>query len=84
VATGDSAPFQVTLASPAPANGVFITLTSSDPSKVTVGPTNVFISQGATTALSAPKVNGISNGSAIITASASGLPPASAQVQVSP
>jgi uncharacterized protein YkwD len=84
VATGQSALFQVMLATPAPANGVFITLTSSDPSKVTVGPANIFIPEGKTTAASAPKVNGISIGSGIITASASGLTAASQPVQVSP
>ena len=83
VALGQSAPFPVSLATPAPADGVFISLASSDPSKVTVGPANIFIPQGATTAASAPKVNGISIGSGIITASATGLTAAS-QVQVSP
>jgi hypothetical protein len=38
VAPGESTPFQVTLATPAPADGVFIALTSSDPSKATITP----------------------------------------------
>src|SRR5205807_837189 len=53
-----------------------------DPSKVTARPENIFIPQGSTTPNRAPMVNGIANGSAIITASASGLAPASGQVQV--
>ena len=81
-APGDSVGFQVTLAGAAPWGGVFITLTSSDPSRATITPTNIFIPQNATTAASAPKLSGISIGSAIITASASGLAPASQQVQI--
>jgi trimeric autotransporter adhesin len=80
VAPGQSAPFPVSLATPAPADGVFITLTSSDPSSVTVAPTNIFIPQGATSISRAATVSGVNAGSAIITASASGFPLASVQV----
>ncbi len=82
VAPGQWTPFQVTLASAAPPGGVFISLSSSDPATATVSPANIFSSQGYTTAASAPKVSGIGAGSAIITATAAGLPPASGQVQV--
>jgi trimeric autotransporter adhesin len=82
VAPGDSAPFPVTLVKAAPAGGVFITLTSSDPSKVTVTPANVFIPQGAFIPNAPPKVNGIAAGSAIVTASAAGLSSASGLVTV--
>lgn len=78
---GDTVPFPVTLTKAAPAGGVFISLTSSDPSKVTVSPANVFIPQGSFVS-NQPKINGIANGSAVITASASGLAPASQLVQV--
>src|ERR1700736_5716147 len=77
---GQSAPFPVLLATPAAADGVFITLTSSDPSSVTVAPANIFIPQGATSISRAATVSGVNAGSAIITASASGFPPASVQV----
>jgi Right handed beta helix region len=72
----------MTLATAAPSDGVFISLTSSDPLKVTVEPENIFIPQGATAPGRAPTVNGISIGSAIITAWAIGLAPASGKVQV--
>src|SRR6202022_5073185 len=82
VAPGQSAPFPVLLATPAAADGVFITLTSSDPSSVTVAPANIFIPQGATSISRAATVSGVNAGSAIITASASGATPATVLVQV--
>jgi trimeric autotransporter adhesin len=78
---GDTASFPVTLSAPAGSGGVFVTLTSSDPSKVTVQPTSILISQGGTVS-NQPKVTGVATGSATITVSASGLLPASQQVQV--
>ena len=82
VPPGQSAPFPVTLGTAAPAGGVFITLTSSDPSKATIAPENIFIPQNASTPNRAPTVTGASIGSATISAAASGFPPASGQVQV--
>ncbi len=78
VAPGQSATFQVALAAPA-SSPVFVTLSSSDPSKVTVT-SGIIIPAGATVPATAPKVNGIAFGSAAITASASGLPPATQTV----
>ncbi len=73
---GQSAPFPITLGVPAPAGGVFITLFSSDSSKVSVTAA-VVIPGGATTPPFAPKVNGIGFGPATITASAFGFSPVS-------
>ena len=82
VAPGQSAPFQVTLATPAPSGGVFVMLSSTDTSIVTVAPANIFMPESATVSNRAPMVTGIGVGSAIITAAAYGLTPASALVQV--
>jgi hypothetical protein len=81
LAPGDTVNFPVSLAAPAPANGVFISLTSSDTSKVTISPSAFFISQGLTMSVT-PKVTGVNFGSATITASASGGGSASQQVTV--
>ncbi len=77
VAPGQSVPFPIALGTAAPAGGAFITLTSSDTSKVTVTG-NILIPAGATVPLTAPKVNGVAFGSVTITA-ASSLYPASTQ-----
>jgi len=83
LAPGQFALYPVTLAYPAPSGGLFLTLTSSDPSKVTVTPTPyIFIPQGATAPSRAPSVTGIDIGSAISTASAPGVAQATGQVQV--
>jgi hypothetical protein len=80
---GETAAFPVGLSVPAPANGVFITLTSSDPARGAVGPARVFIPAGATTSTQAT-LQGAGLGSAIVTASAPGFAPARTQVQVEP
>ena len=72
VPPGQTVSFPVTLAAPA-ISSVFITLSSSDTSKVTVTPAFI-IPAGATAPLTAPRVNGISNGSATITATSSSYP----------
>ena len=69
---GQQVNFPVTLANPAPAGGVFVTLASSDTTKVTLSVSNVFIPQGSTVS-NQPKVTGVNVGSAVITATASGL-----------
>lgn len=81
VPVGESVPLSISLPSPAPAGGIFISLTSSDPSKVTITPANILIQQGQATS-SPPKLNGLSFGSARITASAPGLSPVVTNVQV--
>ncbi len=70
---GDTVSFPVTLGTPAPAGGVFISLSSSNPSIANVWPSTFFVSQGATTAARVvTSVTGYSAGSATITASAPG------------
>ncbi len=80
---GETASFPVSLSVPAPANGVLITLTSSDPARGAVGPARVFIPAGTTTSTQ-PTLQGIGLGSATVTASAPGFAPARTQVQVEP
>ena len=80
---GETASFPVSLSAPAPTNGVFITLTSSDPALVAVGPARIFIPAGATTSTQ-PTLKGTGLGSATVTASAPGFALARTQVQVEP
>lgn len=82
VPPGQTAPFQVTLSKPAPSGGVFIALTSSDASKLTIAPAFILIREGSTIPTSAPNVMGVAIGSATITATAFGLNPTSQLVQV--
>jgi PKD domain len=77
-----SSPFPVTLSTGAPSGAIFITLTSSDPSKVVVAPGAFIIPQGATAPNVVPTVTGIAPGSATVTAAAYGLASASRVVQV--
>ena len=72
IAPGGSAKLPVTLSVPAPQGGVTVTLTSSDPSKVTVTP-SVFIPAGRTQPNQQPQVNGINFGTVTISASAPGF-----------
>ena len=78
-----SVAFPVTLVTGAPVGGVTVNLSSSDTSKVTISPASVFIAQGAITPGTQPQVTGVSFGSAVITASASGFTGDSKTVQVS-
>ncbi|HME09575.1 MAG TPA: invasin domain 3-containing protein [Bryobacteraceae bacterium] len=82
VAPGSSTPFPITLGVPAPSNGVFIALTSSDTSKVTISGANIFVPGGSTIPTLIPKINGINLGSVIITATAWNYQPVSQQLQV--
>ncbi len=70
-----------TLSTPAPAGGLDLTITSSNPSIAAPNLTLAFIPQGQT-ATSRPRVKGISPGVAIITISGAGYAPASVTVQV--
>ena len=81
VAPGRSVPLNVSLATPAPVDGVTITLTSSDTSILTVSP-SLFIPQGATTPQTAPQVTGVALGSATVAASAPGFQGDSQTVKV--
>jgi hypothetical protein len=82
VGLNQSVAFPVTLSEAAPPGSVFITLTSTDTSKVTTTPTAIIIPQGATKPNVVPLVNGVAAGSATITASAFGLPSANQLVEV--
>ena len=82
VAPSQTMNFPVTLVSPAPAGGLFVSLVSSDPSKVTVSPASFLVPPGATAPTSTPKITGVDFGSAKITASATGLISASQTVHV--
>ena len=70
IAPGQQAAFPVTLAQPAPSGGIFVSLSSSDPSKVTISPANILILQGLTTVTRPPQLTGIDFGSAAISATA--------------
>lgn len=73
VGPGQSIPFPVSLVTGAPQGGATITLTSSDPAKVTISPSTVTVAQGASTPAVQPMVTGGNLGSADITASAPGF-----------
>ncbi len=81
VGLGQSFSFPVTLSSPAPQNGITVTLASTDPTKATISPATVFIAAGQTQPASQPVLTGVSPGSAAITASAPGFISASSTVQ---
>jgi hypothetical protein len=82
LAPGESAALPVFLAGPARPGGVTLTLSSSDPSKLTCSPSNVYIAEGLTAPLSTPRVTGVNFGTASVTASAYGLTGATQTVQV--
>jgi hypothetical protein len=72
VAQGQSVQLPVSLSAPAPADGLLVTLTSSDPSIVAVTPF-VLINGGATVPSAQVQANGINLGTAIITMTAPGF-----------
>ncbi len=81
VAAGDWASFPVSVGTAAPSS-IFVTLSSSDTSKVTISPKTLLINAGATIATTIPKVTGVSFGTASITASAFGYASVSQNVHV--
>jgi hypothetical protein len=82
VGPGDTAVLPVFLTTAAPSGGVYITLASSDTSKVTINPETAYVPGGFTSPLSLPRVTGVGFGSATITAGAYGLTGTSAVVRV--
>ncbi len=82
VAIDKSAPFPISLPTPAGFGGVTVTLASANPGQATV-PATVFIAQGQTQPLAQPQVTGINVGAVNITASAPGYSSATGVVQVS-
>jgi hypothetical protein len=79
---GQSAPFPISLGTPAPAGGVSVTLSSSDSSRVSISSGSVFIPAGASAPVVQPQVTGVNIGSASISASAPGYASASQIVPV--
>src|ERR1035441_362983 len=73
VAPGGAVPLPVFLTNAAPPGGVTVTLSSSDTSKVTVSPQNVYIAAGLTAPFGLPRVTGVGFGTATVSASAFGL-----------
>ena len=82
VAPNQTVPFPIALPSPVTAVGQLITLSSSDPSTLTIYPDRLVIWQGSTAPSLTPTVTGVKAGFATITASPYGLSSASQQVQV--
>lgn len=82
VGLGQSVPVALQLSTPAPPGGATVSLTSSDPARVTVSPAALNIPQGASVPPSQPLVTGIGPGTVSIAATASGYQPASAKVGV--
>lgn len=72
VPPGELVTFPVSLALPAP-QATFVSLTSSDPSKVALSVQNLLFNQGQTQPTAQPKVIGMGVGTVTITASAIGL-----------
>jgi uncharacterized protein YjdB len=77
-----SVPFPVTLGTPAPTEGVTVTLASGDTSKLTISPLTVDIAGGDSSPATQPTVTGVNYGTVNITASAPGYVSASAPVKV--
>ncbi|MBY0504305.1 MAG: PKD domain-containing protein [Bryobacteraceae bacterium] len=71
-ALGSQTPIVLSLSTPAPAGGVTVLLTSSDPSLIQVIPQSVSIPAGATAPSSSPIVQGVNLGTATVTATALG------------
>jgi hypothetical protein len=82
VPPGQQAPFSVTLGTAAPSGGVTMSLTSSDPSKVTLVSGSIFFNPGQTTPTFTPTVNGVDFGNSTITATANGYGTANTVVRV--
>jgi hypothetical protein len=81
VAPGDNVQFPVTLARAA-TQPTFVSLTSSDPSILSLSTQNLFFNTGQTTPTSQPRINGNAAGQSIITVTSFGLATATATVRV--
>lgn len=79
---GQTVNFPVTLANPAPEGGVYVSLSSSNPSILTVSVPAVVIAQGATTSVRPLQITGVTTGNAVVSASAFDMTGAAATVQV--
>src|ERR1019366_8488034 len=81
VGLGASAPFAVSLASPAPVD-LTIALASNDITKLTIAPASITILAGRSTPGTQPTITGVNLGTANITATGTGVTSASVTVQV--
>ncbi len=81
VQPGNTTPFAVSLAKAAVSDTV-VNLSSGNTNVATVSPSSVTISAGQTQPLAQPTITGVASGQATITASATGLNPATSQVTV--
>jgi hypothetical protein len=81
VAPGQSVSLALSIATNAPAGGVTVNFTSSNPGVATVT-SSVFIPQGLRTAAANPQIAGVTIGSTIITATAQGYAPDTRNVNV--
>lgn len=84
VMIGSAINFPVTLAAPAPAGGITMTLTTSDANVVSVTQPSLTFNAGSTVPTTAVLAYGFKIGAATITASATGLATASLAMQVVP
>ncbi len=81
ITPGSDAPLPVSLTAPAPAGGIDITLSSTNPGVATPNQTSIFIPQGQTSN-TRPRISGLSEGLATITASGVGFTTGTSLVQV--
>jgi hypothetical protein len=72
ISPGQSVPFPVTISIPAPAGGLTISLSSSDPAKATITPATITVGPGATVPAVQASVNGLDFGDVTISATAPG------------
>ncbi|MEO8368331.1 MAG: hypothetical protein ABI806_03960 [Candidatus Solibacter sp.] len=82
IAPGQPAPYPIGLTVAAPAGGLTVSLSSSDPAKAAIAPSTVFVPAGAVAPSIQPVLTGVNFGSATIGATASGYVSASRLVQV--
>ena len=84
VGVGSSVSFLVTLAQPAPSGGAFVSLFSGNTAMLTVNQDFIYFAAGSTTTRIIPSVTGVAAGTVTVTATSSGLPSTTVQVQVIP
>jgi trimeric autotransporter adhesin len=75
--------YAITLSKPAPAGGVEVSLSTSDQTKATVTPSTITIAEGQTSGgVVQANLTGIAKGTALLSASAGGLTPATVPVTI--
>ena len=79
---GTQVALPVSLSTAAPAGGVNVLLTSSNPSRLSIAPGGVFVPAGATSPAVQPVMSGLDLGTVTISAAAAGYTPASQSARV--